>query len=418
MRPPTRRSMRPRSDEAAAYEVNASGPAVLAGRACSARRPADPRLDRLRLRRRRRPAVRGRRPDRSPDRPTDARSWPASRRSANCCPRPAYVVRTAWVYGAAGGNFVKTMAGLERERDTVSVVDDQRGSPTWSADLARGLVELGAIRGAPAGIYHCTNGGDTTWFGFTQAIFDELGADPSRVLPTTTDAFPRPAPRPAYSVLVDRGLAGRRAHARCRTGDRLSARPSPRSATRFGRPEADVPDTGLVHGVGSRELLLVDVFDRTEVVTRGGVKHWRATRRYRRSRRRLPDRYHSNEEAHELSDETAPHRAGDGRARSRGRSVVASVRGRAGPAARGFGGRVGDDRHPLPLYAGCACSIRSSYGRWDSGHYLHIARSGYDAVWHCDERSPPSSICLRVTTCAARSAGSRGTRSPCARCRA
>jgi dTDP-4-dehydrorhamnose reductase len=115
----------------------------------------------------------------------------------------AYVVRTAWVYGASGANFVKTMARLERERDTVSVVDDQRGSPTWSRDLARGLVELGSS-GAASGIYHCTNTGETTWFGFTRAIFEELGADPERVLPTTTAAFPRPAPRPAYSVLGNR----------------------------------------------------------------------------------------------------------------------------------------------------------------------------------------------------------------------
>jgi dTDP-4-dehydrorhamnose reductase len=117
-------------------------------------------------------------------------------------PSGTYVVRTAWVYGATGNNFVKTMARLERERETVSVVDDQRGSPTWSADLARALVEL-AGSAAPTGIYHCTGSGDTTWFEFTKAIFEELGADPARVLPTTTDAFPRPAKRPAYSVLSD-----------------------------------------------------------------------------------------------------------------------------------------------------------------------------------------------------------------------
>jgi dTDP-4-dehydrorhamnose reductase len=115
----------------------------------------------------------------------------------------AYVVRTAWVYGQSGANFVKTMARLERDKPTLSVVDDQRGSPTWSRDLADGIVSL-AQSGAAGGIYHCTNGGETTWFGFTQAIFEELGADPTRVLPTTTDAFPRPAPRPAYSVLGDR----------------------------------------------------------------------------------------------------------------------------------------------------------------------------------------------------------------------
>jgi dTDP-4-dehydrorhamnose reductase len=115
-------------------------------------------------------------------------------------PDASYVVRTAWVYGATGANFVKTMARLEGERDTVSVVDDQRGSPTWSADLARALVEL-ALSAAAAGTYHCTGSGETTWFGFTRAIFQELGADPGRVLATTSDAFARPAPRPAYSVL-------------------------------------------------------------------------------------------------------------------------------------------------------------------------------------------------------------------------
>jgi dTDP-4-dehydrorhamnose reductase len=99
------------------------------------------------------------------------------------------------------------MIRLDGQHATVSVVDDQRGSPTWSADLAAGLIQL-ACSAAPAGIYHCTNGGDTTWFGFTQAIFAELGADPDRVLPTTTDAFPRPAPRPAYSVLSSASWTG------------------------------------------------------------------------------------------------------------------------------------------------------------------------------------------------------------------
>jgi dTDP-4-dehydrorhamnose reductase len=115
-------------------------------------------------------------------------------------PDDSYVVRTAWVYGANGGNFVRTVARLERDRETIEVVDDQRGSPTWSADLARGLVALGHSD-APAGIYHGTNAGDTTWYGLARAVFAELGADPDRVRPTTTDRFPRPAPRPAYSVL-------------------------------------------------------------------------------------------------------------------------------------------------------------------------------------------------------------------------
>ncbi len=112
----------------------------------------------------------------------------------------AHVVRTAWVYGATGGNFVKTMCALEAKLPTIAVVDDQRGSPTWSADLAAGLVELAGADVA-GGVLHCTNDGDTTWYEFTRAIYDELGADPDRVQPTTSDKFPRPAPRPAYSVL-------------------------------------------------------------------------------------------------------------------------------------------------------------------------------------------------------------------------
>jgi dTDP-4-dehydrorhamnose reductase len=80
------------------------------------------------------------------------------------------------------------------------VVDDQRGSPTWSADLAAGLLEL-ASADVPGGVLHATGAGETTWYGFARAIFEELGADPDRVRPTTTDKFPRPAPRPAYSVL-------------------------------------------------------------------------------------------------------------------------------------------------------------------------------------------------------------------------
>ncbi|KGH48110.1 MULTISPECIES: dTDP-4-dehydrorhamnose reductase [Modestobacter] len=113
----------------------------------------------------------------------------------------ATVVRTAWVYGRHGGNFVRTMTNLEAQRETLSVVDDQVGSPTWSADLAAGLVELGERVDAVPPVLHCTNSGQVSWFGLARAVFEELGADPERVQPTTTDAFPRPAPRPAYSVL-------------------------------------------------------------------------------------------------------------------------------------------------------------------------------------------------------------------------
>jgi len=115
-------------------------------------------------------------------------------------PAAGYVLRSAWLYGAHGPNFVATMAALEKARDTIDVVDDQRGQPTWARDLAWRIVET-IDSGAPPGIYHATNSGATTWFGLARRVFELLGADPQRVRPTTTDRFPRPAHRPASSVL-------------------------------------------------------------------------------------------------------------------------------------------------------------------------------------------------------------------------
>lgn len=118
--------------------------------------------------------------------------------------RSGYVVRTSWLYGAHGRNFVATMLKLADERDEVTVVDDQRGQPTWSHDLARRLVDLGAraVGGqAPAGVYHGTASGATTWFELAREVFAGAGHDPARVRPTTSDRLVRPARRPAYSVL-------------------------------------------------------------------------------------------------------------------------------------------------------------------------------------------------------------------------
>jgi len=115
-------------------------------------------------------------------------------------PGGTYVVRTAWLYGAGGRNFAATMLRLAADNATVSVVDDQFGQPTWTGDLAAQLVGL-MDAGAPAGIYHGTNSGQTSWFGFARAVFETAGLDPERVLPTNSTSFVRPAKRPAYSVL-------------------------------------------------------------------------------------------------------------------------------------------------------------------------------------------------------------------------
>ncbi|PSL03112.1 dTDP-4-dehydrorhamnose reductase [Haloactinopolyspora alba] len=115
-------------------------------------------------------------------------------------PNGATVVRTAWLYGRHGRNFVTTMARLARERDHVDVVTDQRGQPTWSHDVAVRIADL-VEADAPTGIYHATNTGQTTWYGLARAVFSQLGLDPDRVRETTTDNFPSLAPRPAYSVL-------------------------------------------------------------------------------------------------------------------------------------------------------------------------------------------------------------------------
>ncbi|EGD56639.1 dTDP-4-dehydrorhamnose reductase [Gordonia neofelifaecis] len=117
------------------------------------------------------------------------------------------VVRTAWVFtgGRGDADFVATMVRLETERDVVRVVDDQVGSPTYAPDLAKALWELVDRLDSPAlaagAVVHATNAGATSWWELARTVFAEVGADPERVQPCTTDEFPRPAPRPSYSVL-------------------------------------------------------------------------------------------------------------------------------------------------------------------------------------------------------------------------
>lgn len=115
-------------------------------------------------------------------------------------PDAHHIVRTAWLYGTHGGNFARTMLRLMAERETVAVVTDQVGQPTYARDLARQLITLIDAQ-PPAGIFHGTNAGVASWFEFAQAVFAGAGADPARVLPTDSASFVRPAPRPAYSVL-------------------------------------------------------------------------------------------------------------------------------------------------------------------------------------------------------------------------
>ncbi|GAA4204002.1 dTDP-4-dehydrorhamnose reductase [Microbispora amethystogenes] len=117
-----------------------------------------------------------------------------------------HVVRTAWLYGDAGPNFVRTMIRLAGERETVDVVDDQHGQPTWTTDLADQVIRL-VRASAPPGIYHGTNAGRTTWYGLAREVFTLLGADPGRVRPVSSAAFPRPARRPEFSVLSHAGWA-------------------------------------------------------------------------------------------------------------------------------------------------------------------------------------------------------------------
>lgn len=134
---------------------------------------------------------------------------------------PHLILRTAWVYGQRGRNFLLTMLRLLRERDRISVVDDQRGSPTWSRLIAEATAALivqcrqgnGFRPGELGGIYHLTCSGETTWCGFAQQIRIEaqkrglIGQACAEIEAIPTSAYPTPAQRPAYSVLATEKLA-------------------------------------------------------------------------------------------------------------------------------------------------------------------------------------------------------------------
>jgi dTDP-4-dehydrorhamnose reductase len=115
-----------------------------------------------------------------------------------------FIVRTSWVYGRYGDNFVRTMLRLAKEKQELAVVDDQVGAPTYTYDLATFLVKL--VLSEKVGVYHASNSGICTWFEFAQAIFEGADVKGITLKPCATDDFPRPASRPSYSVLGNTAL--------------------------------------------------------------------------------------------------------------------------------------------------------------------------------------------------------------------
>lgn len=113
-----------------------------------------------------------------------------------------FICRTSWLYGHYGRNFVETMISLA-DKPELKVVDDQVGCPTWTVDLSEAIVKI--IETKPYGTYHTCGGGSTSWYGFAEEIFKQAGLNVN-LKPCTTDEFPRPAKRPAYSIMDNGGL--------------------------------------------------------------------------------------------------------------------------------------------------------------------------------------------------------------------
>jgi len=155
----------------------------------------------------------GDRPDRAPwseDDPLDPQGVYARTKAAGeeaireVLPHTGAIVRTAWLYSEHGRNFARTMLAKASAGEQVRVVRDQWGQPTWARDVAHRILALGErlLDGrAPAGTYHATNAGETTWWEFARWIYSLTGADPGLVAPMTSDELDRPAPRPTWSVL-------------------------------------------------------------------------------------------------------------------------------------------------------------------------------------------------------------------------
>ena len=115
-------------------------------------------------------------------------------------PEGSIIVRTSWLYGEQGSSFPKSILAAAQDNDFLRVVSDQIGQPTWTVDVAvmiRSLIN----KGIASGIYHATNEGQTTWFGFATKLFELAGWDPARLVPVGSEDYPRAAARPAWSVL-------------------------------------------------------------------------------------------------------------------------------------------------------------------------------------------------------------------------
>lgn len=112
-----------------------------------------------------------------------------------------YIARTSWLYGHHGKNFVETMLSL-KDKEELKVVDDQVGCPTWTVELATGILKL---LKKPFGTYHVCGSGFTSWYGFAKEIFEQSGITVN-LKPCTTDEFPRPAKRPHYSIMDNEGI--------------------------------------------------------------------------------------------------------------------------------------------------------------------------------------------------------------------
>jgi dTDP-4-dehydrorhamnose reductase len=191
-------------DEAVAFAVNATGPGVIA-RACSEMglRMVHISTDYVFAGDARTPY-----PEDAPLNPKGAygRTKAAGETQVRDSGADALIVRTAWLYGRGGPCFPKTIARVGRERRALQVVDDQVGQPTWTSDLANLILRLVEAE-APAGTYHGTSSGQTSWYGFAREVVTSAGLG-DIVTPSSAADQKRPAPRPAYSVLGHDALIG------------------------------------------------------------------------------------------------------------------------------------------------------------------------------------------------------------------